>query len=361
MNRDLRMVQGISPISVAKEIEAQQTIEGLVAASGNVNRIVERQLNNGAKAYDITRSITEINDRLVIRILLIAERTFGRPPVPYCWIVMGSEGRMEQTFKTDQDNAMIYSDAGTETEEPLVKKYFEDFSIFTRDALVKCGFPVCPGDYMASNPLWRQPLSVWKEYFTKWIKTPTTNAVLFSSILFDFRPMHGDVTLAETLRRYLTKLASSEDMFLKHMADMSVRLRTPLGIFRTFVVEKSGEHKNELNLKFKCIAPMVNIARLFSLEKGVTDVSTLDRIHALKEKHPIFHEFGEELEHAFEFLSLLRIRHQFDQIEAGKAPDNFINPSRLNNVERRTFKGVCQLISRVQDAIAKQYNPGTIL
>lgn len=360
MNQDSRMFHEISPISVNREIDAQQTIEGLVAATINVNRIVEQQLNDGAKAYDITRSITEINDRLVIRILLIAEKTFGPPPVPYCWIVMGSEGRMEQTFKTDQDNAIIYSDDGRETQE-VIKKYFEEFSIYTRDALVKCGFPVCPGDYMASNSLWRQPLSVWKEYFTKWIKTPTTNAVLFSSILFDFRPVHGDVTLAETLRRYLTNLASSEDMFLKHMADMSVRLRTPLGIFRTFVVERSGEHKNELNLKFKCIAPMVNIARLFSLEKGITEVASIDRIHVLKEKHPIFHELGEELENAFEFLSHLRIRHQLDQIKAGIAPDNFINPGRLDNAERKTFKGVCQLISRVQDAIAKQYSPGTRL
>lgn len=360
-NHDLMMIQGTSPISVAREIESQQTIGGLVTASRKINRIVGILLKDGARAGNITRIISEINDRLLKKILWIAERTFGQPPVPYCWIVMGSEGRKEQTFKTDQDNALIYDDPTSAEEENLAKEYFNNFSIFMRDALVQCGFPLCPGNYMASNPLWCQPLSVWMNYFTNWIKTPTADAILFSAILFDFRPVHGDITLGERLRIHLTQLAGNEDIFLRHLADMAIKLRPPLGFFRTFVVEKSGEHKDALNLKFKCIAPIVDIARLYSLENGISEVGTLDRIAAIKRLPGIMSEHGEDLEQAFEFLSLLRIHHQYDRIEAGLEPDNFINPDKLSNLEKKTFKEVCQLISRMQDALVKQFFPGTTL
>jgi len=360
-NHDLMMVQGTSPISVVREIETQQTVEGLVTVSKKINRIVNLLLKEGAKASNITRIITEINDRLIKKIIELAERKFGRPPVAYCWIVYGSEGRKEQTFKTDQDNAIIYEDPQTHEEEGAAARYFERLATFANESLVKCGFPVCPGNYMASNPLWRQPLNVWKENFTKWVYAPTSEAILFSAILFDFRPACGDFSLAERLRRHLADILKNNEIFLKLMADMTVKLRPPLGFFRTFVVEKTGEHKNELNLKFKCLAPLIDIVRLFSLERQVAATSTLERIAALKGAHPIVREYADEIEHAFEFLALLRVHHQVEMIESGLDPDNFIDPDKLSNLEKKTLKEVCVLISKIQDSITKQYNPGTAM
>ncbi len=142
---------------------------------------------------------------------------------------------------------------------------------------------------------------------------------------------------------------------------MTVKVLPPLGFFKTFVVEKSGEHKDELNLKFKCIAPLINIVRLFALEKGITETSTIERLKVLRDKHSVVKEFGDELEQAFEFINLLRLHHQFDQIEAGLVPDNFINLSKLSNLEKKTLKECCQLISKVQDSINKEYSPGMVL
>jgi CBS domain-containing protein len=359
-NHDLMMLQGTSPISIVREIESQNTIEGLVPASKKISGMVTLLLKEGGKASNITRIITEINDRLERKIMEIAETKFGPPPVSYCWIVYGSEGRKEQTFKTDQDNAIIYADPKSE-EEDAVGTYFANFAEFVKNALISCGFPVCTGGYMASNPKWRQPLRIWKSYFSEWITTPTPDAILSSVILFDFRPVYGDFTLAEKLRDHLLETIKSQDMFLAFMADMTISLRPPLGFFRTFVVEKSGEHKDKLNLKFRCIAPLIDIVRLYSLEKGVAESSTLERIDALRSRHSVIAEYGDELEHAFEFISLLRIHHQFDWIEAGLEPDNFIDPNQLGNLERRMLKESCQLISRIQDAIAKQYKPGTVM
>ncbi len=358
-NHDLMVIQGSSPLSLVRNIEAQESIEGLIPTSENINRIISLLLLEGAKASNITGIITEINDRLVRKVLEITEKQFGPPPIPYCWIVFGSEGRKEQTFKTDQDNAIIYSDPSSKEQAASADRYFTDFTLYVKDALLKCGFPLCPGDYMASNPKWRQPLKVWKEYFSKWIYTPTTDAILASCILFDFRPVYGDYNLSVHLRNHLQDKIKNHDMFLKLMAQLTIKLRPPIGFFKKFIVEKSGEHKDKLNIKFTCLAPLVNIIRLFSLELGIPETSSIERLNAMKGKHSIVTEFGEEIVNAFEFLTLLRIRHQHIQIKDGLEPDNFINPKELSNFEKKVFKESCHLISRIQDMINKKYNPGT--
>ncbi len=354
-NHDLMLLQGSSPLSFSKDIENQQTIEGLIPVAKKINMIVGLLLREGAKASNITKIISEINDRLVRKILEIAEKKYGKSPTPFCWIVFGSEGRKEQTFKTDQDNAIIYAEDSDEA-----RRYFAEFTPFVRDSLIKCGFPLCPADYMASNPKWCQPLKIWKNYFYKWISTPTPEAILRSLIFFDFRPLFGDFSLAEELRDYLTNILKGQNIFLAHMAGVITKNRPPLGFLRTFVVEKSGEHKDELNLKIRGIGPLVDIVRLFSLESGISETSTIERIRLLKDVHPIVRNSGDELEYAFEFITLLRIHHQIEQIEKNEIPDNFINPSKLSALERKSLKESFQIISKMQDLIIDQYRPGLV-
>lgn len=358
-NHDLMVLQGTSPISIVKDIESQDTLEGLVSQSRNVEKVISLLLKEGAKASSITEIITEINDRFVKKLLACIENQLGPPPLPYCWIVFGSEGRKEQTYKTDQDNAIIYHDPKTETETRSATEYFPRLAEAMKDALVRSGFPLCPGDYMAANPRWCQPLKVWKKYFSHWIHTPTSEAVLASCIVFDFRPVHGDFSLAQNLRSHQMEALRNHDLFLKYMAQISVQVRPPLGFFRTFVVERSGEHKDQLNIKFTCLAPLVNIVRLFSLENRIPETGTIERLQAMSHSHPTITEFGGFLEHAFEFLLILRIRQQHALIEEGLEPDNYLNPKNLNNYEKKVFKESCQLIAKLQDIINKKYNPGT--
>ncbi|OGW37456.1 MAG: hypothetical protein A2X58_09655 [Nitrospirae bacterium GWC2_56_14] len=359
-NHDLMMLQGTSPLSFAKDLESQESVDGLAPVSVKINRVVGLLLKEGARASNITRIIAELNDRLVRKVLEIAEKQFGRPPVAYCWLSFGSEGRKEQTFKTDQDNAIVYADPATPEQEEAAKQYFAAFALFVRDGLVKCGFPLCPADYMASNPKWRQPLSVWKKLFSTWIGHPTPEAILRSLIFFDFRHLHGDEALAVDLRSHLMKNLKGQNLFLALMAGATARNRPPLGFFKTFLVEKDGEHKNELNLKLRGIGPLVDIVRLLSLESGVAETSTLERIEAMRGKNASIDSMGDELVQAFEFISLLRIHHQVEQIEQGQAPDNFINPSRLSNLEKSTLKESFQVISTLQDGIIDHYGPGMV-
>jgi CBS domain-containing protein len=178
-----------------------------------------------------------------------------------------------------------------------------------------------------------------------------------SLIFFDFRPLYGDLSLAESLRDSLNALLEGQMIFLGYMANMIIKNTPPVGFFKSFIVEKSGEHKNELNMKVKGIAPIVDMARLFALEKGVRETSTIERLSTLKEKHTIVKEFADELEHAFEFMMLLRIQQQFEQMESGKEPNNFINPNSLSNLEKKMMKQSFNLITRLQDIIIERYKP----
>ena len=354
-NHDLMLLQGTSPLSLTKDIESQQTIDGLIPVSKKINNIVGLLLKEGAKASNITKVITEINDRLVRKVLECAERKHGLPPLPYCWIAFGSEGRKEQTFKTDQDNALIYLDPTSPGQAEEAKRYFTAFTEYVRDNLLKVGFPLCPGDYMAANPMWRQPLKVWKKYLSTWISTPTAQAVMNSLTFFDFRAVYGEAALAEDLRDYLILQLKDQKVFLGYLANMAIKNPPPIGFLKAFVVEKSGEHKDMLNLKVKGLASIIDIIRLFALEKGLRETSTLERLETLRGNHTIVKEYADDFEHAFEFIMLLRIHHQYAQLSAGQAPDNFINPNRLSNLEKRSIKEAFHLVSTVHDLIIERY------
>jgi CBS domain-containing protein len=270
-------------------------------------------------------------------------------------VSLGSDGRKEQTFKTDQDNAIIYANPETTAQEVAIRNYFAEFTGFVKDSLLRCGFPPCPADYMPTNPTWCQPLRMWKEYIADWVSTPTPDALLNALNFFDFRPLHGENSLAEDLRTYLIGTVKDQKTFLGHLANMAIKNSPPIGFFKSFVVEKDGEHKNELNLKVKGVAPLVDIIRLFALESGIRETSTLERIAALRASHTIIRAYADEFERAFEFIMLLRIHHQFSQLSAGGAPVNFINPNRLSNLEKKSIKDAFYLITMVQGLIIERY------
>lgn len=354
-NHDLMMLQGTSPLSFSKDLESQTSIEGLVPVSRKINRMVGLLLKEGANVSNITRILTELNDRLVRKVLEITEKKFGKPPVSYCWISFGSEGRKEQTFRTDQDNAIIYADPGSQAQEEDAKRYFGAFAVFIRDSLEQCGFPPCRADYMASNPRWCQSLAVWKRYFTEWMQPSNQEDLIRSLIFFDFRLLHGDESLTAGLRDHITGLLKEQNGFLTQVASAITKNRPPLGFFKTLIVEKDGEHKDELNLTTRGIRPIVDIVRLFALETGIAETSTLERIYAMKGTQSTVVLHKDELVQAFEYLMLLWIHHQAEQVAQGLQPDNFINPSRLNNLQRRILKESFQMITRLQDSVVDHY------
>lgn len=360
-NHDFLVLQGISPLIIIKEIDEQSTVNSLASISGKIKGLISLLLEGGATAGSILRIISTVNDRIERKILDLALKTLGPPPAPFCWIVYGSAGRKEQTFKTDQDNAIIYRDPADAKEQLLSADYFGRFSEFVVDAFLRCGFTLCPGDFMATNPRWRQPISVWKKNFSSWICTPTSKAIHHAANLFDFRGLHGDLNLANELKKHLMRSLQDQQIFLKALANLTTDYRPHLSLFGSLKFEKDGDHVNHLNLKDSCLTPLINIVRLFSFENNIPETSTPERIAVLKNIHPVMKSVGDDLEHAFEIISLLRIRHQLDQSAMDIEPDNFIDPKQLGSLELRNLKGICSLLVRIIDDIAQKYGTGTRL
>lgn len=352
---DLMMLQGRSPLLVAKGVNQQKTVEELSTSLQRANEIVPLMFKEGAHPSSIARVLAEINDRVTLKLLQLAEQECGAPPLPYCWIVLGSEGRKEQTFKTDQDNALIYADPADDAQAQVARAYFAKFAEWMGDALEKCGYPRCPGDYMARNPRWNQPLRAWKKMFAGWIDTPEPAQALYTTIFFDLRAVGPAAVLGEELRDDFLRRARGQNVFLAHLARVAVGHTPPLGFFRSFVLEKSGPFKDSFNLKERGTGPIVDLLRLNALEHGIRETNTVERLRALVTRDVMAREQAQELEHTYEFLMLLRLRHQMEQVSEHAKPDNFINPNALNGIERTTLREAFQTVARYQADISERF------
>ena len=349
---DLMLLQGKSPLNVARNIEEQRTLDDLVTAQAGTTDLIPLLMREGAKASHITRVVAEINDRILMKILELAHDQLGAPPVPYCWVTLGSEGRREQTFKTDQDNALILDDS--RIDQP-VQEYFARFTGFVQDALVRCGYPLCEGGFMASNPRWRKSVSEWIAEFEHWIKEPVQRGVQNALIFFDMRPVSGDFSLFEELDRRNRELLRTPGFFKSLLAYVSIMHKPPLGFFGRFVVEHTGAHKNELDLKLFGTWPIVAAARLFALDAGIEQINTIDRLNALE---AMGYEDGillKDLREAFEFLTLLRLERQLEQKATGQPVNNYISPGSLSNLQKSLLKEAFQTIIRAQSVIESRF------
>jgi len=354
-NHDLMLLQGASPLSFARDMESQETLDGVVSVSMKIDRLIGSLLKEGARASSITRIISEFNDRLARKVLEFGERKFGKPPTTYCWLALGSEGRREQACKENQDNALVYADPASDDHQEAVRTYFAGFTRYVREGLKRCGFPLSSNDDAADGPASCRSIETWKKDLAAGMLSSSQETVRRILLFVDLRCLAGDHRLAEELRSHLWKTKDAHKAFMTQVAAVTTADRSPLGFFKTFIVEKDGAHKSELDLTFSGIGPLVDVVRLMALESRVPVASTLERIEALQGKHPTIDALGDELSQAFEFLTQLRIHHQVDEMERGALTDNYIDPGKLSNLEKRTLKESFKIISKVQDALAARY------
>jgi CBS domain-containing protein len=353
-HHDLMLLQGKSPLFVARQIERQETVDGLASVQNQVTALIPLLMREGAKANHISRVIAEINDRTVAKIMAIAEQQLGPPPTRYCWLALGSEGRREQTLKTDQDNALVYDDV-SDTERPAVEEYFARLAAFAGDALVHCGYPLCSGDYMASNPRWRLPLSEWKRQFETWMADAKLLDLQDAVIFFDMRPVAGDANLCDELTRHYGELLPRSSAFKSVLAFLSSMHKPPLGFFRTFVLQRSGEHRHEFDIKLTGTHPIVHAARIFALDAGIQRTNTVDRLLALQSVEYEDGKLLNDLQEAFEFLLLLRLETHLRQLEAGQQPSNYVNPETLTALQKSLLKEAFHSVTRVQAAVEARF------
>ncbi|MFV9503286.1 MAG: DUF294 nucleotidyltransferase-like domain-containing protein [Oscillochloridaceae bacterium umkhey_bin13] len=348
---DILRRQSRSPLFLPRQLERAAGLEELRHYTDQIADAVAALLDAGAHATDIGRVVAVARDALHRRLLSEAESALGPPPVPYAWLVVGSEGRIEQTLRTDQDNALVYADHAP----PEAAAYFGALASMMVDWLVACGFPRCPGNIMATNPEWRGTLSTWQGHFARWIDTPDEEALLRSAIFFDYRPVYGTLDVEAGLRPTIAR-ARGNTLFLARLARAALRTPPPLTFMRGIALDH-----NRLDLKLRGSALIVDLARLFALEAGRAETNTTARLRASWRDSSLGEAESEGLVHAFELISLLRLRHQHTQLGRGQEPTNDVDFGELSAVERRELKESLQLIARVQRGLGSAYQTGRIV
>lgn len=344
---DLLAARAQGPLFVARQLELARSLDQLVRLRPSRERAVRILARAGVSAYDLGRITAETNDYLVRRVLELVEEELGPPPLPYCWLGLGSEGRREQTLKTDQDNALVYRDPTPDLAE-VAETYFADLAERGVAALERCGFPRCAGEIMATNPRWRQPLSAWRDHFAHWIRRPEPEALYNAEIFFDVRPVAGDGSLADQLRTDLAEWIPGSPSFVRLLFGAALSHRPPLGLLGHLAVERGGAHRGGINVKARGLLPIVEMARAYALARGITRTNTFERLRALRDLGAIPTRDAEDLIAAYEFILRLRIRQHLDQLEAGRPMDDFIMPASLARAERNALKEHFKVVAGVQ-------------
>lgn len=347
---DILRQQSHSPIFLPRQLTRARTIEDFKAYTRQTTETVGTLLRTEARIQDIGRVVAIAHDALLERLLRDAEAAIGPPPCPYAWLVLGSEGRYEQTLHTDQDNAIAYADNAP----PEAEAYFIQLAERIVGQLEACGFPRCTGDVMATNPRWRQPLQVWKKYFDEWIHIPDEEALLQVGIFFDYRKVYGDLDIEQALRPVIQQ-ASNNGLFLRRLSKSALRQTPPIGFFRNLVVEHDGEGRDVIDLKVRGTALIVDLARLFSLAAGRAETNTITRLQISVAPTDLSELGAEELIAAFEFLSLLRLRHQYSQFQQGIPTTNMVPVSLLSILERRELKQSLRAIANIQQSASSLF------
>jgi CBS domain-containing protein len=211
---------------------------------------------------------------------------------------------------------------------------------------------------MATNPEWRQPVSVWKEYFQKWIEHPDKKALMLASIFFDLRPVYGDSTLFESVQKSMLASAKENRIFIAYLVSNALTHRPPLGFFRNFVLIHAKEHDNTLDVKHRGIVPIVDIARVLALSEGIAVVNTTERLQAACAAGGVSSEMTQDLVDALEYIGSLRNHHQVERIRAGQAADNFLDPKSLSGLERKHLKDAFAIIKSMQEVLEHRYQAG---
>lgn len=346
---DLTRFQAVSSAQFVRDAATADGVEDLARVTAQIPRLLLQLVGAHNAPEVVTRLITDIADTVTRRLLWLAERHLGPAPVPYLWLACGSQGRQEQTGVSDQDNCLILSDDVTEAQMP----WFAALARFVSDGLDACGYVHCPGDMMATNPRWCQPLHVWRDYFAGWVATPDPTAQMLASVMFDLRPIGGDASLFRSLQEDTLEMAARNSIFVAHMISNSLKHAPPLGLLRGFATIRSGEHKHQIDLKHNGVVPVTDLGRVYALIGRLPAVNTRARLEAAAEAGVISPSGARDLLDAYDLIARTRLEHQARQVRAGRKPDNFLPPSDLSDFERSHLRDAFVVVRTMQSAVGQ--------
>ena len=353
--RDLFNLQRVSLSQLNAEISSAVTLEKLKRCSADIHLLAESMLVQGVTADHITQIISTLNDQIITRTLDLELAREDLSGLRVAWIALGSQGRLEQTFFTDQDNGIIFEVPEGEDAE-IVRGRLLPVAQRVNRALDLVGFPLCKGNIMAGNPDCCLSYREWQLKFNGWIQEPTPDSLLKATIFFDFRHLYGEHSLSDRLRTWLAEAAIGQQRFF-HLLSENARERTPpLGFFRDFIVDDNKEHPGTIDIKQNGVTLFVDAARAFALASGVTRGNTRERLIAAGDLRKWPQSEVNAWADAFSFLQSLRIRHQFSLMQNGSKSNNQVNPYELNQLDRKFFLESLRQAGKLQKQLAMDFD-----
>lgn len=348
--RDLFSLQRIGLGQIRASIEGAADIPALQHASRDIRQLALNLIAQGVGAEQLTQFISALNDALTRRIIDLTLDQFDVRGIEFAWLAFGSEGRHEQTLSTDQDNGIIFLPP-EEGEAEGIRARLLPFARSVNEALAACGFPLCKGNIMASNPELCLTPGEWRQRFGRWIREPDPQSLLNATIFFDFRVIYGPERPGDQLRAWLNDSARANTAFLRMMAVNALDVAPPLGRIRDFVVEDDGN----IDLKKSGARLFVDVARILSLRVGVDSSSTVQRLRQSANKLGVSNEEVQAIIDGFHFIQLLRLRAQHLETEHDSPTDNKVNPDTLNELDRRILKEAFRQARKLQLRIKMDY------
>lgn len=347
---DLLKFRGREVLSLIRNIEDARSPGELNSLRQDVENVLRVLIADGALPSHACKIVSELNDKIVKRTIRLSEEVRGIPPVPYAWLGLGSEGRREQTLLTDQDNAILFDPSATGRDPRDIHEYFMTLAETVVNNLNQCGFPLCKGNIMATNPRYFGDLASWKDKTKHWINVSTEKGEDLIDIytFLDFRVVCGSDSLDEALKEHVMNEFERNPAALRILAHSIVDIPVPLGFFKNFTVEKNGKYKNTVNIKVNGLLPLTTCVKLLAFYAGVRQSNTLERIRRLVEKGIIPPDRAELIEQAFETFLGLKIQNNLNNLDQGRDFSNNINPANLNTRQKQLLKDSFLAVSEIQ-------------
>lgn len=349
---DLFGLRGSDAESLAEQVTMAKDVTTLARVAADIKQRGAKLFADGMGAEHVCQWTSALNDITSMRIIELTEDEFDLPAVPWCWLVFGSEGRLEQTFSTDQDNAIIFR-PGEEKATDGLRKAFLPFALSVNRALDACGFTLCKGNFMAGNRSWCLSLAEWQNKFSSWMEVPVPDAILHSTIFFDFRPLYGSYELADSLRNWLLPRPLNYNRFLRAMAEEALTAAPSLGWANNFIYDGGKQHPHTMDLKLHGSRPFVDAARTWGLSHGVWATNTGDRLRAVALARNQRPEITAGEVEAFYLVQRFRMQQQLIAKNADEA--NRLDPASLNALNRLMLKEAFKQAKNIQMRLKLEY------
>ncbi|WP_295717378.1 putative nucleotidyltransferase substrate binding domain-containing protein [uncultured Halovibrio sp.] len=351
---DLITARQDDPVYIVQRLSRQESVATMQTVLRDIPQFLLRWTDAGVPADQVSHILTAISDTVTNRLIEMALDELGPAPVPFAWLCFGSQARAEQLLNADQDNGLVIADKATDEDVA----WFEKLATRVSDWLNECGYVYCNGNVMATNPFWRRRLTGWYEAVDNWVTSFSPHHVMEISIAFDLRTVHGDASLTSRVQSHMLERVRANSIFQAALAENVLEGSPPIGIFRRFVVERNGDHKDTLNLKKRGLLPIIEIVRLHALASGVDRINTLERLDELARGKHMTRYDARNLQDALRFLMQVRLQVQADQIREGEELSNYCNPRNLPKLAREQLRDAFQLVDSAQKSVRLAYRQG---